>query len=692
MGKHFIDTETTGLSVWQGDRPYMVGDLYERNDGKGTVSLYERTVDPKTRGVDWTKGDDYDQLADMLGSTKTKGFFNAGFDLDMIETGIGLPVRGRIEDVSFMARVCNTAEPKGGYKLKRLAWKYFRFPDDDQEALASATQQARRIVKKNYPSWKTHEEVEADYWLMQQAKKLGIDFDAALLDNYLTGDCFRTSLLFQMYEEVMTREPLYRETYELELELLPLIRRMEARGMTLSRKAVLREKVKLEEKLEACYRRIKKQAGPDFNVYSPDKMRTYLFSPESKGGLGLKTTRRTKKGNVSTDWKTLRPFFNVPFVWDVVQFKVWDKGVSTFFDRFLYLMILQEDGTYKVHPSLNQCGTRTGRFSSNFQQIPKPGMSVKGTEVIPARRPFGPKQGRVWPLADYEQMELRVLAELAEIDSVLDSIANGRDPYSDLANRIWGGRGNRGKSLPVMADQLGFRSQRPSSDELAEAWEWLGWNSAYSRINGAKSPEALGAAQEWLERFDWDIAKAEKALGQTTRRQIAKFTTLAKQYGGGPDSLSDLLFCSWDDAEDFIRDYDSRVPEIKRYLKKESKLAEKTGYVETLWGRKLRVDEARLYASVNYKVQGSCADLVKRAMLKTDRYLGMTGFDGHIMMQYHDELLFDFDRRHVTRPIIKRLTKIMEDTEGRLKVPMTVEFKVCTKTWETKEDIESLWA
>ena len=663
----------------------------------GSAFTLDRPVNPFNRRVQWFsdgklpkwEAEEREQVSDTIGDpTYRKVFHNANYDVSMIRAGLGVDVTGRIEDTSIMARVCNSAEPS--FKLKDLAWRYFEFPKDDMHEISKATTVARNLAKKQTQRWSLAQgngAVQRDYWLLGHWKTLGTDatFYQRLID-YNIGDCFRTWLLFQLYERMIDEDPLLRETYELELELRPLILRMVDRGLPISYKHVMRERVIIQDKLADCYRRLERTAGEGFNPNSSAQLRKYMYTPTKKGGLGLSTNKKTKGGDPSTDWKALRPHWGIPFVWDVMQYKAYDKGTQVF-DRFLAAMV--PDGErHRVHPFINQVGTKHGRISSDLQQVPNPDVSIKGTDVTPARVPIRPYKGRVIVCADYEQMEAKVFAELAGIDVMLDAVANGRDMYTDLANELWGGRNNP-KSAAILAGALEFDKEEPSSKAVAEAWRECEWEPRLSKEFGVRSSYALDSATWWFELHGFDIVKSEKAIGKKTMRNRSKMVTLAKQYGGGVSSLMDLLFCDEDEASETIADYDGKFPDARRFQRKLMKQVERDGYViYTLWGRKVKVDPDKLYACVNYLVSGSCADLVKRAMLKSDRYLQMTTLDFHLMMQQHDELMFDASERHCTKPVLRRIKSFMEDTEGKITVPLSVEVSVCRESWAKKEKIE----
>jgi len=397
----------------------------------------------------------------------------------------------------------------------------------------------------------------------------------------------------------------------------------------------------------------------------------------------------------STDWKALRPYADHPFVREVLAYRSSVKAADTFFQKYTDMMrpdLISNplgdpfDDTHVLHPSLNQCGTVTGRFSCNnpnLQQVANSDTSARGTDPIQARAPFGPRPGYLWYLCDFAQMELRVFADIADVPSMLEAIFAGRDLNTENANRAWGGKGNQ-YALEAASYALELGHDEPTKQEIKDVWKTYGWKPSY----GGRSKAAYETADEWLACFDYDIVKAEKSIGKSGTRGRSKCVTFCKIYGGGPDAVVDLLYCTSAEAKAYWKQYDRAFPEINAYIRAASEHAENNGYIINKYGRKLRIDPRFSYRAVNYMIQGTCADLMKEGIRKCHEFLQETGIDGHVLMTIHDELIFEIREGHNYKWILRELMRLMSDHEGRLRVPMPVEMKRCRLRWDQKESVD----
>lgn len=693
----YIDTETTGLGYHREDLPFSVGILTSLKSLKS--QYYEWRVDPFTRLCKPSKKD-LDKIREVtMDESIVKVFHNAKFDIFMLQK-IGVEVRGRVEDTSFAARVTSTLEMS--YGLKPLTKKYFGFPDDDLTLLKQWVRKARTYGKLK--GWKLAEDVEADYWMVQHVREFApqltdSEFEAIqeTVKEYCVNDVVRTALLWKKrLLPLLEEDEHYRQTYEFELGLLrgPIMA-MERRGIAVNSEELTRllKKAKRSEKEhKQNLIRMAKEAGmTGFNPGSSPDLEKLLYRPLGKGGLGLKCDRLTNTGKKSVAWQALRPHFSHPFVRELMSWRSASKGISTFFQKYEDFKRPDPEtpNGFILQCSLNQMGTITGRFSSdnpNLQQVANASTNARGTDPIQARTPFGPRPGYVWYTADYAQMELRVFADVASVDTLLDAILNGRDPNTENANKAWGGKGNP-YALEAAAYALELGNSEPSSDAIKSVWEELGWNEDKASRLGVRSSKAFEVAEDWMVKFNYDIVAAEKSLGKSGTRGRSKIVTFAKIYGGGPGAVVDLLYCSPQEAQAYWRQYDEAFPQIAEYMKETSSKAAKDGYIITKYGRKLAIDPYFSYRAVNYMIQGTCADLMKTGISRTYKFIKGLGIDGHQNLTIHDELIFEIRQGHNYKWVLKRLCEIMSDHEGRLKVPMPVEMKRCRKSWSEKESV-----
>ena len=323
----------------------------------------------------------------------------------------------------------------------------------------------------------------------------------------------------------------------------------------------------------------------------------------------LQLLQRKKKGNDSTDEETLLSIEDRhPIVREILEFRAAKKLLSTYIEPFPGY-ISRSDG--KIHTCFNQALTATGRLSSsnpNLQNIPI--RSERGKEI---RKAFVPsREGGVIMSADYSQIELRIMAHLSQDRHLIEAFNSGLDVHKATAAKIFG---------------------IDSSEVSAE------------------------------------------------QRRIAKTANFGIMYGISAFGLSQRLSCSRAEAKQIIDDYFESFPAIRSFIEDTLTAARENGYVETIFGRRRFVPDVnsrngtvRALAernAVNAPIQGTSADIIKMAMAGVDRRLSEVGLKSRMVLQIHDELLFDALEEEIDT--LKAI--VVEEMENvvRLSVPLTVE-------------------
>ena len=323
----------------------------------------------------------------------------------------------------------------------------------------------------------------------------------------------------------------------------------------------------------------------------------------------LQLLQRKKKGNDSTDEETLLSIEDGhPIVREILEFRAAKKLLSTYIEPFPGY-ISRSDG--KIHTCFNQALTATGRLSSsnpNLQNIPI--RSERGKEI---RKAFVPShEGGVIMSADYSQIELRIMAHLSQDRHLIEAFNSGLDVHKATAAKIFG---------------------IDSSEVSAE------------------------------------------------QRRIAKTANFGIMYGISAFGLSQRLSCSRAEAKQIIDDYFESFPAIRSFIEDTLTAARENGYVETIFGRRRFVPDVnsrngtvRALAernAVNAPIQGTSADIIKMAMAGVDRRLSEAGLKSRMVLQIHDELLFDALEEEIDT--LKAI--VVEEMENvvRLSVPLTVE-------------------
>ena len=326
--------------------------------------------------------------------------------------------------------------------------------------------------------------------------------------------------------------------------------------------------------------------------------------------LRLPYGRKTKTG-YSTDMKVLEKLaIKHDLPTKVMAYRNLAKLLSTYVDK---LTDLVDPQTTRVHTSFNQTVTATGRLSSsnpNLQNIP-----IRTEDGNRIRAAFVPAKGKVFLSADYSQIDLRVLAHYSQDETLLEAFNNGRDIHTKTAAEVFS-----------------------VSEQLVTA----------------------------------DMRRAAKSIN------------FGIVYGMSSFGLATQLGISRKQAQAFIDRYFVHYKGVKRYMEDIVKQAASDGYVSTLLNRRRPVPEInatnknrRAFAertAINTPIQGTAADIIKLAMIDVDRLLLGEGLDVKMLLQIHDELVFELFDTEVEQA--KQLVGRAMQSAMRLDVPLEVNFSV----------------
>ena len=341
-----------------------------------------------------------------------------------------------------------------------------------------------------------------------------------------------------------------------------------------------------------------------------------LASPKQLGSilfdkLEIPAKKKTKTGQYSTAEDVLQELaVDYALPKIVLEHRSVSKLKSTYTDK-LPLQINETTG--RVHTSYNQTVAATGRLSStdpNLQNIP-----IRSEEGRRIRKAFVASEGYKMLAADYSQVELRIMAHLSEDENLLKAFAEGIDVHSATASEVFG--------VPL--------------DEV-----------------------------------------------ETEQRRAAKAINFGLIYGMSAFGLAKQLNIGRYEAQDYIDVYFARYPGVKEYMDKTRELAREKGYVETVYGRRLYLPEInarngqrRQYAertAINAPMQGTAADIIKRAMISVDAALANSNIDAKVVMQVHDELVVEVLEKDVEA--LADLLRIEMEQAASLKVPLVVDIGI----------------
>ena len=374
--------------------------------------------------------------------------------------------------------------------------------------------------------------------------------------------------------EVMRAELADRDEGELfeqfELPLIPVLARMEHAGIGVDRAYLENMGAELRDKLSALDSRIQDLAGERFNVNSTDQLRYVLFDK-----LGLPVIKKTSTGKPSTDASVLKKLDH-PVIEALLEYREYEKLRGTYVDG--YLPLIEADG--RIHTRFNQMAATTGRLSSdrpNLQNIP-----IRSESGRTIRRAFIAGEGAQFLVADYSQIELRVLAHMSGDPFLVEAFQKGSDIHTATAARVWG---------------------------------------------------------------------LEEAEVTADLRRTAKMINFGLLYGMEAFGLADRLGITREEAQEHMNAYFSQFVDVKEFMASVVTLARNQGYTTTLFGRRrylpeLKSDNYRIRQmgermALNAPVQGTAADIIKKAMIDLDAGLRSEGLASTLILQIHDELILE---------------------------------------------------
>ncbi|RME06614.1 MAG: DNA polymerase I [Deltaproteobacteria bacterium] len=429
---------------------------------------------------------------------------------------------------------------------------------------------------------------------------------------YACEDADFTLRLHERFSKRLSEFPALLRLYrEVELPLVPVLARMEIAGIAIDPQQLERLSEHLARRLEELTRLIHEEAGEEFNINSPKQLGEVLFEKlRIHERRGGRRPRKTKIG-FSTDVATLERFAGEKIIDALLEYRSLMKLKGTYTDALLKLV---HPKTGRIHTSFNQTSTATGRLSSsdpNLQNIPI--RTPLGRLIRAAFVPGEP--GDLLLSADYSQIELRLLAHLSGDPNLIETFRRNQDVHRRTAELIF------------------------------------------------------GVAAEGVTPL---------------MRSRAKAINFGVIYGMGPQRLARETGLTQEEAQRFIAGYFEKYPGIQRYIDEQIERAKRLGYVETILGRRRRVPDissrnARLrvnaeHIAVNTPIQGSAADLIKLAMIRVDRLLRSRGMKSRMLLQVHDELVFEAPPTEIEE--LSALVRREMESAISLTVPLRVDIGV----------------
>jgi DNA polymerase I len=402
----------------------------------------------------------------------------------------------------------------------------------------------------------------------------------------------------------------------LERPLVSVLARMERRGISIDRQVLSRLSGDFAQTAARVEAEIQELAGEPINVGSPKQLGDIIF-----GKMGLPGGTKTKTGAWSTSAQVLDDLAEQghEFPKKILEWRQVSKLKSTYTDALPNYVHPQ---THRVHTTYALAATTTGRLSSNepnLQNIP-----VRTEDGRKIRRAFIATPGHKLVSADYSQIELRLLAEIADIPQLKQAFRDGLDIHAMTASEMFG--------VPI-----------------------------------------------------------KDMPGEVRRR--AKAINFGIIYGISAFGLANQLGIAREEASAYIKKYFERFPGIRAYMDETKEFCRKHGYVETLFGRKCHYPEIKASnasvrsfnerAAINARLQGTAADIIRRAMTRVEDALAEKKLSAQMLLQVHDELIFEVPEKEVaaTLPVVQHVMQDAPFPAVLLSVPLQVDARAANN-WD----------
>ena len=437
--------------------------------------------------------------------------------------------------------------------------------------------------------------------------KKEINFSEVEVDkakDYAAEDADVTYRLYKKFYKSLKSEKLF-NIYEIfEKPLIKILAFMEIEGIKIDNKFLNSLSSKFEKKIEKIQKEIFKISKKDFNIASPKQLGEVIYNDLKIAGL-----KKTKKGSFATSASVLEDlaFKGHHFAKLVLDWRQLSKLKNTYSDSLPEHL---NPNTKRVHTSFLLAATTTGRLASsdpNLQNI-----QIKTEDGRDIRKAFIAEKDNVIISADYNQIEMRILADLADVKELKKAFKNNEDIHSVTASQI----------------------------------------------------------------FNVDIKKVDK-----DQRRKAKAINFGIIYGISQYGLAKQINVSNYEAEEFLNAYFAKFPEIKIYMDNTIKFCRKSGYVNNIFGRRshfnsindknFNVRNFQERAAINAQLQGSAADIIKKAMKDINAFLNNELPEKKMIMQGHDELIFETPKANAAE--ILTLMKGMMEKAVKLDIPLIAE-------------------
>lgn len=650
------DTETTGLNFMV-DKPFLIGIEFNKH-------IY--ITEPE---------DEFFKMLYSLPFKFTLIAHNAKYDYHMLANlGYEIPEHIQLQDTMALARLTQYADDRESISLEALGAKYVDLESKFagkviRNHINELNKQKLKVLKDKMKQEKLPDKlmeiIEAyrnkvqfvehpwDDWFSyisnhyQEPTYYDSYVDNPnLMINYLMDDLVITREFYKKALPVLDKTGKNIDIFTQENELIRIVGNMERTGLRVDIDYLLKSRERVLNYKSLKYDSLKQMTGIEFSV-GQHKMIKDLF--EMKFGVKLD----------KTDIKALEVLSKhsnpevVKIASTILELRSIDKWLSTYIEGKLNKVI-----NGRIHTSINNSGTITGRVSSDLQQEPKePLLDSDGNELFHPRRVIINDEGTKTYYFDYSQMELRVQAH--------------------YTIEVAGGDKNLCRAfIPFECQSLFSGEIYPLGSDDWNSGEWVDETMTPWEPTDLHSVTTLEAFPE---------------LGSTAHpefshyRRLGKMCNFLKNYGGGIDAIKVQIIDDDEIASKLNKGYYNAFPKILDYQKWVEGNLVKYGYVENVFGRRYYLQSSNYYyKAYNYIIQGSCADIVKEKEIQLHKFL--KPYKSKMLLPIHDEIQVAVaDGEEYLVPDIQ---KIMQDTKRYIpSIPMTCDIEVTHTSWADKEEL-----
>ena len=545
-----------------------------------------------------------------------EGLFDAGLAPDQIKAGDALSALKPVLESAGLLKI--------GFNIKFNAVMFAQHGItvrniDDAQLMSYALDAGRNAhgLEALAERWLGHAVV--NYGELTGSGKNKLTFDQIAIDKATEYSAESADVILRLWRVLKPRLAAERMTvvYEtLERPLVSVLARMERRGISIDRQVLSRLSGEFAQTAARVEAELQEIAGEPINVGSPKQIGDILF-----GKMGITGGTKTKTGAWSTSAQILDELAEQghEFPQKILEWRQVSKLKSTYTDALPEYVHPQ---THRVHTTYALAATTTGRLSSNepnLQNIP-----VRTEDGRKIRRAFIASPGHKLVSADYSQIELRLLAEIADIPVLKQAFRDGLDIHAMTASEMFG--------VPI------------------------------------------------------------KDMPSEVRRR-AKAINFGIIYGISAFGLANQLGIAREEASAYIKKYFERFPGIRAYMDETRDFCRANGYVVTLFGRKCHYPDIKASnasvrsfnerAAINARLQGSAADIIRRAMIRMEDVLAEKKLSAQMLLQVHDELIFEVPDSEVaaTLPVVQHVMQDAPFPAVLLSLPLQVDARAANN-WD----------